>query len=233
MPAKIAVGGSFTSYTYSFYEMQPENRYNAPDASRIGWYYMDNGIPVEYDFSRPVHESLKLHAKWEALDRNQVLVQWNPDGGTPRLDGQVLERGQAVNAPKQTPHRLGYTFAGWMVDGHQVSFPFTVSESTVFVANWRRKEKPAGGSKRAPGKDGSVGTPVATASASPLRIVPNPVHDAIMLKGIQAPTPLQVYSLGGRMVKACTAEPGLRIDLGGLPAGIYLVRTPAQTLRFV
>ncbi len=199
-----------------------------------GWYYRDEwGRMIKYNFAVHTQGDLTLVAKWIALGSEQVLAQWDVQGGRPDIAQMILARGEMVDAPAAIPQKRGYQFAGWTVDGRAVSFPYVVEENTLFVATWVRKAKTGGNGGSGSKANGDPGTPVARASASPLRIAPNPAHDAIMLEGIQEATPLQIYSMAGQVVKSCTAEPGVRVDLGGLPAGFYLLRTAGEALRFV
>jgi hypothetical protein len=87
-----------------------------------------------------------------------------------------------------------------------------------------------------------------TATYSPVRVVklapaavlaqllayPNPAHDAVRLKllGPAAPAPVEVYDITGRLLRTLpTLAPGTEatLPLGGLPAGLYVLR--CGTLR--
>ena len=67
--------------------------------------------------------------------------------------------------------------------------------------------------------------------AEPWHLYPNPAQDRVFIHGLAAPVEVALYDLGGRQVQAARRlEPGAALDLGALPAGMYLaqVRRGAQ-----
>jgi uncharacterized delta-60 repeat protein len=86
-----------------------------------------------------------------------------------------------------------------------------------------------------------------TASYSPVRAVtfphssipsftfyPNPAHAAVTVAGIAAGTQVEVFDAVGRVVAQATADASGTAQLalpGGLPAGVYVVRSGASALR--
>ncbi len=72
--------------------------------------------------------------------------------------------------------------------------------------------------------DITLGTGPRAEEAEALRIVPNPVHDRIMVD-LPIMAPAHVLDLMGRPVMELHAEQGARsVDVHGLPAGAYLLR---------
>ena len=57
------------------------------------------------------------------------------DGLTEYTSGTIQEE-STLNAPETNPHKDGYTFDGWSVNGTIVSFPYTVLTGTVFTAEY-------------------------------------------------------------------------------------------------
>ena len=57
------------------------------------------------------------------------------DGLTEYASGTIQEE-STLNAPETNPHKDGYTFDGWSVNGTIVSFPYTVLTGTVFTAEY-------------------------------------------------------------------------------------------------
>ena len=64
-------------------------------------------------------------------------------------------------------------------------------------------------------------------------LVPNPVHDAFMLRNLNGKETLHIFTLDGRMVMSVEASENQLIDISGLPVGLYLVKTEHQTLKMI
>ncbi|RZK52293.1 MAG: T9SS type A sorting domain-containing protein, partial [Hymenobacter sp.] len=80
----------------------------------------------------------------------------------------------------------------------------------------------------------------ATCELEPLLLVPNPVHDYALVSGLPAGRcQLLLYNATGQRVVQLTAEGSARLLLGGLPAGVYLLKvmtadgTHSSTTRLV
>ncbi len=52
----------------------------------------------------------------------------------------TIEETYTVNAPETDPTKTAYTFSHWSVNGEQVSFPYTITEDTVFTAEYTPTE---------------------------------------------------------------------------------------------
>ena len=64
-------------------------------------------------------------------------------------------------------------------------------------------------------------------------LVPNPVHDAFMLRNLNGKETLHIFALDGRMVMSVEASENQLIDISDLPVGLYLVKTEHQTLKMI
>lgn len=62
----------------------------------------------------------------------------------------------------------------------------------------------------------------------------NPVKDLLPLENLETGSLLLLYDVEGRLVKAQQAHASSeQIDLNGLPAGVYMLRTGKYLIRFV
>ncbi len=62
----------------------------------------------------------------------------------------------------------------------------------------------------------------------------NPVKDQLPLENLEAGSRLLLYDTEGRLIKTQEAKASSeQIDLNGLPAGVYLLRTGKYLIRFV
>ncbi len=52
----------------------------------------------------------------------------------------TIEETYTVNAPETAPTKTAYTFSHWSVNGEKVSFPYTITEDTVFTAEYTPTE---------------------------------------------------------------------------------------------
>ena len=60
-----------------------------------------------------------------------------------------------------------------------------------------------------------------------------PVHQQLSLSGCGNATSAQVYSLDGKMLaEAAAADGNTTIQVGHLPAGVYVVRVGHKALKF-
>ena len=64
-------------------------------------------------------------------------------------------------------------------------------------------------------------------------LVPNPVHDAFMLRNLNGKETLHIFTPDGRMVMSVEASENQLIDISSLPVGLYLVKTEHQTLKMI
>ena len=66
-----------------------------------------------------------------------------------------------------------------------------------------------------------------------LSIFPNPVHDVLTIRNLQGKQTISIYALDGRRMKTIEVTGNQSNDISDLPIGLYLVKTPAQTLKMI
>lgn len=66
-----------------------------------------------------------------------------------------------------------------------------------------------------------------------LSIFPNPVHDVLTFRNLQGKQTISIYALDGRRMKTIEVAGSQSIDISDLPIGLYLVKTPTQTLKMI
>lgn len=64
-------------------------------------------------------------------------------------------------------------------------------------------------------------------------ISPNPVYETLTLRHLSGTQTISIYALDGRLVKSFEAKEGQPVDVGELPVGLYLVKTPSCTLKMI
>ena len=64
-------------------------------------------------------------------------------------------------------------------------------------------------------------------------LMPNPVHDAVKLIGLDGVQTVNIYAIDGRLMQSFEATSDQTIDISGLPIGLYLVRTQSTTLKMI
>ncbi len=106
----------------------------------VGWYTNAEGTGSPYNFETPVTANLTLYAVWS---HHQVL-RFNTKTTQSIAPIFLGEEGGTVTAAPTAPTREGFTFGGWFrgkpgltwLEPEAVSFPLTVSGSTVLYAYW-------------------------------------------------------------------------------------------------
>ena len=64
-------------------------------------------------------------------------------------------------------------------------------------------------------------------------ILPNPVHDVMVLRNLNGSQRVQIYSINGQLMKSFEASSGQNIDVSDLSIGLYLVKTQSCTLKMI
>lgn len=75
--------------------------------------------------------------------------------------------------------------------------------------------------------------PNSVAQSEGLAISPNPALSSLRLRGLEAKTPVEVYTLSGALVLRAEVQPNGALDVRKLSAGMYLLRARNQVLPFV
>ena len=64
-------------------------------------------------------------------------------------------------------------------------------------------------------------------------IMPNPVHDVMLLHNLDGLQTVNIYSIDGRLVKSFEASGNQVIDISDMSIGLYLVKTQSCTLKMI
>lgn len=184
--------------------------------------------PGEYDYSVQHTETVPVKASATLVEgekntvlvalrgRYQVKFNFNDASGTVAIQ-EVLE-GDLAKEPSKLQLE-GKTFKGWYLDGQIYNFSTPVERSITLVAEWKdREEKP---------------TAISLAEESSLRVVPNPVKNALRIEGLTQPATVELLSLTGGRIRTLRVAPGESISTRDLSTGVYILRIGSRTIRFV
>lgn len=130
-----------------------------------------------------------------------------------------------------TPHRRGYESRLALYDD-TTAYLYTENFDTTVVPNTRNAvllRITNFGSRW-----GAITSQSGPRHNSPtITVVPNPSAGDIWLKGIVAPTSVDVYDARGSKVSSLIAMPNEQLPLGSLSAGVYTLVSSGKRLRFV
>ena len=163
------------------------------------------------------------------------LVAFNAKGGTPTPDAQMVQPNGTATEPT-APTKTGYTFVEWQLKGAKYDFSTKVTKDITLVAVWKKNEASTPSTPKDP-KDSE--TAVESVQLAAVRVVRNPVGEALELEGMERAARVEVYSVVGARVhaEALHGEPRVTIDARGWVHGVYVVRVAAsdgeRTLRVV
>ena len=184
---------------------------------------------AKYDFSTAVTKDITLVAVW----KQSYTVTFDAKGGTPAPDAQTVVKDGTATAPTAAPAKEGYTFVEWQLDGKKYDFSKPVTQNITLVAKWKKKEKST------PSTPNNPETAVESVQLAGVRVLRNPVGEALELEGMERAARVEVYSVVGARVhaEALRGEPRVVIDAQGWASGVYVVRVEAsdgeKTLRVV
>ena len=68
---------------------------------------------------------------------------------------------------------------------------------------------------------------------SEVSIMPNPVHDVMVLRNLDGLQTVGIYAIDGRLIKSFEANGDQPIDVSDMAIGLYLVKTPSCTLKMI
>ena len=208
----------------------------APTAAPTREGYIFDGWQLngaKYDFSTPVTKNITLVAVWKEVAK--YTVTFDAKGGTPAPGAQKVVKDGTATAPT-APTREGYIFDGWQLDGAKYDFSAPVTKDITLVAEWKKNEESTPSTPKDP-KDPE--TAVESVQLAGVRVVRNPVGEALELEGMECAARVEVYSVVGVRVHAevLRGEPRVVIDAHGWAHGVYVVRVVAsdgaRTLRVV
>lgn len=69
--------------------------------------------------------------------------------------------------------------------------------------------------------------------AAEISILPNPVHDVLILHNLDGKQTVSIYAIDGRLMRIFEASDNETIDVSAFPVGLYLVRTQSSTLKMI
>ena len=182
----------------------------------------------KYDFGKKVEKNITLVAVW----KQNYTVTFDAKGGTPAPDAQEVVKDGTATAPT-APTKEGYTFVEWQLDGVKYVFSTPVTKDITLVAVWKKNEESTPSTPKDPE------TAVESVQLAGVRVLRNPVGEALELEGMERAARVEVYSVVGARVhaEALRGEPRVVIDAQGWASGVYVVRVVAsdgeRTLRVV
>ena len=170
----------------------------------------------------------KWWGKFTIVEGNVYVVTFK-DGEGNKLGEQLVEYKGTVTE-SAAPTKKGFTIVEWQLDGKKYEFSTKVTKDITLVAVWKKKEESAPNNPE---------TAVESVQLAGVRVVRNPVGEALELEGMERAARVEVYSVVGARVhaEALRGEPRVTIDARGWVHGVYVVRVEAsdgeRTLRVV
>ena len=109
----------------------------------------------------------------------------------------------------------------WQLNGVKYKFSTKVTQDITLVAVWKKKEESTPDNPE---------TAVESVQLAAVRVVRNPVGEALELEGMERAARVEVYSVVGARVhaEALRGEPRVTIDARGWASGLYVVRVVAS-----
>ena len=176
----------------------------------------------------------RINGKFKNIVEFCVVTFTDSDGT--KLGEQLVKPNNGTATAPTAPTREGYIFDGWQLDGAKYDFSAPVTKDITLVAEWKKNEESTPSTPKDP-KDPE--TAVESVQLAAVRVVRNPVGEALELEGMERATRVEVYSVVGARVhaEALRGEPRVVIDARGWATGVYVVRVVAsdgeRTLRVV
>ncbi len=69
--------------------------------------------------------------------------------------------------------------------------------------------------------------------AAEVSILPNPVHDIMVLHNLDGTQTVSIYAIDGRLMRKFETSGDEAIDVSAFPVGLYLIRTQSSTLKMI
>lgn len=69
--------------------------------------------------------------------------------------------------------------------------------------------------------------------AAEVSILPNPVHDVMVIHNLDGKQVVSIYAIDGRLMRTFEASGDEAIDISAFPVGLYLIRTQSSTLKMI
>ena len=159
---------------------------------------------------------------FSAVEEGYVVTLKDSDGNEL---GEQLVKQNGTAAEPAAPTKEGFTFVEWQLGDKRYDFFTPVTKDITLVAKWKKNDDPK--------------TAVESVQLAGVRVVRNPVGEALELAGMERAARVEVYSVAGARVhaEALRGEPRVAIDARGWASGVYVVRVEAsdgaKTLRVV
>ena len=118
---------------------------------------------------------------------------------------------------------------------NQAGLNSSVALSSQFMSGGHvvhKKMAPVGNASFDSGEDGEV-LPEEWGRVDELRIYPNPASAEVTLSGACAGARVGIYGAAGGIVRTCTLSGDCKIDVSGLPRGMYVIKVENAAARFV
>ena len=176
-----------------------------------------------------IEETWWAKGYFSAIVEGYVVTFLDGEGHT--LGKKLVEEGKAATAPT-APAKEGY-IVEWQFDGKKYNFSEPITHNITLVAVRKKKEESTPSTPKDPK------TAVESVQLAGVRVVRNPVGEALELEGMERAARVEVYSVAGARVhaEALRGEPRVAIDARGWESGVYVVRVVAsdgeRTLRVV
>jgi len=68
---------------------------------------------------------------------------------------------------------------------------------------------------------------------SEVSIMPNPVHNVMVLRNLDGPQTVSIYAIDGRLIRSFEATGDQPIDVSDMAVGLYLVKTSSCILKMI
>lgn len=198
-----------------------------------GWYQDSVSFSVPFDHELPIHDNVKVFAKWEqtmcTLTFHANYGKFPSGESTRTVKVQIGTPAAKPAKPEELPTRSGMKLVGWgkTTDGKPpYDFSTPVTGNLTLYAVWEKD-----------GDDKKL-TPVEDPSLTLVRVAPSPFSNSLTLLNTQPDTRYAVYTASGALVASgiCTSQTSM-LDTQDWPAGLYIVQltTPVgiRTIRAV
>ena len=198
-----------------------------------GWYQDSVSFSVPFDHELPIHDNVKVFAKWEqtkcTLTFHANYGKFPSGESTRTVKVQIGTPAAKPAKPEELPTRSGMKLVGWgkTTDGKPpYDFSTPVTGNLTLYAVWEKD-----------GDDKKL-TPVEDPSLTLVRVAPSPFSSSLTLLNTQPDTRYAVYTVSGALVASgiCTSQTS-QLDTQDWPAGLYIVQltTPVgiRTIRAV
>ena len=174
---------------------------------------------------------------FSAVEEGYVVTLKDSDGN--ELGEQLVKPNNGTATAPTAPTKDGYTFVEWQLDGKKYDFSTKVTKNITLVAVWNKNEGSTPSTPKDPKDPEDPETAVESVQLAGVRVVRNPMGEALELEGMERAARVEVYSVAGARVhaEALRGEPRVAIDARGWASGVYVVRVVAsdgeKTLRMV